>query len=260
MDINGSAAIITGGGTGMGRATAQALAAAGARLALLGRRQAVVDQAAAEFGGLGIACDVADAEQVSEAVKRARLAHGPARILVNCAADGRLLPMLDPAGAALPLEPFEEILRTNLVGPFNLIRLCCADMTELEPLADGIRGVVINVSSLAGSDGAQGAVAYTASKAGLNGLTLSLARELSRFGIRVVTIAPGPFDTPMAEDFLPEEIRQMMVQMIPLPNRIGRPSEFARLAQHVIENDFINGCVIRIDAATRAPYMPMPAG
>jgi len=258
MDIQGSAAIITGGGSGLGRAAAQELAAAGAKVALFGRRQAVVDAAAAETGGVGISCDVADPESLTGAVEKARDAHGPARIVINSAADGRLLPMLDPTGAPLPLERFQEIINTNLVGPFNLIRHTCSAMTGLEPLADGIRGVVINVSSLASTDGAQGAVGYGASKGGIDAMTLSLARELSFFGIRVNTIACGPFDTPMAEREIPPEFREMMVQMIPLPNRVGRPAEFGKLARHVIENDFINGCIIRIDGATRAPYMRMP--
>jgi NAD(P)-dependent dehydrogenase (short-subunit alcohol dehydrogenase family) len=260
MQIHGTAAVVTGGGTGMGGATADLLAAGGAKVALLGRRQAVVDARAAKIGGLGVACDVSDPASIDRALAKARDAHGPARIVVNSAADGRLTPAFLPDGSPLPVADFLAQLRTNLVGPFYLAQQAVAQMRTLEPLRDGARGIILNVSSIASSDGAHGGIAYTASKGGLDAMTLGLAREFSQWGIRVVTLVPGPVDTEMARNELPEQVREAIRNFTVFPRRQGRPEEFAKLAMHVIDNDFINGCLIRFDGGMRVPYVNTPAG
>jgi NAD(P)-dependent dehydrogenase (short-subunit alcohol dehydrogenase family) len=253
MDVNGRAAIVTGGGTGLGAAAAELLSATGARVTILGRRREVVEAQAARIGGLGISCDVGDAESTEQAFELARQAHGPARILVNAAGIGPFGPVLRPDGSPMPLQDFERVIKINLTGHFNAIRLAANDMLGLAPLEDGERGVIINTSSIAAQDGGAGAVPYTASKGGIDAMTLALAREFGDAGIRVVTISPGPFNTPLTDE-VPEAIRDSISNILVFPKRIGRTDEYARLALHICENAFINGALIRLDAGIRTPY------
>ena len=254
MNVNGQSAIVTGGGTGMGAAIAELLSEKGARVTVLGRRKDVIEAQAKKIGGLGIVCDVSDAESTEQAFAEAREAHGPARILINAAGIGPFGPVVQPDGKPMPLENFQRVININLVGHFNATRLAANDMMGLEPLEDGERGVIINTSSIASQDGGAGAVPYTASKGGINAMTLALAREFGDAGIRVVTIAPGPVDTPLIEE-IPPPIRASIPSLAVFPKRLGRPDEYSRLALHICENMLINGEVIRLDAAMRAPYV-----
>jgi len=249
MRIAGIAALVTGGGSGLGAATAAALAQAGARVATLDLDGKAAERVASGIGGIGLACDVGDAGSAERAVAAAREAHGPARILVNCAGvatAGRIVGREGPA----PLDAFERVIRVNLIGTFNLLRLAAADMTPLEPLEDGERGVVVNTASIAAFEGQIGQAAYAASKGGVASLTLPAARELARFGIRVVTIAPGLFATPMMKG-LPEEVQQSLGASVPFPARLGEPAEFASTVLHIAENRMLNGAVLRLDGALR---------
>ncbi len=257
MDVKGCAAIVTGGGTGMGAAIAELLAEKGARVTVLGRRKKVVESQAAKIGGLGISCDVSEADSTVSAFEQAREAHGPARILVNAAGIGPFGPVIRPDGSPMPLEDFQHVIKINLVGHFNATRLAANDMLGLEPLDDGERGVIINTSSVASQDGGAGAVPYTASKGGIDAMTLALAREFGGAGIRVVTICPGPVDTPLQEE-VPKEMRGAITSLLVFPKRLGRPDEYSRLALHICENSFINGEIIRLDAGMRAPYFSGP--
>ncbi|HLY55219.1 MAG TPA: SDR family NAD(P)-dependent oxidoreductase [Stellaceae bacterium] len=254
MKLEGLAAIVTGG-TGMGGATASALAAKGARVTVLGRRAAVVRRKAREIGGLGLACDVSDPERVSQVLAEAEAAHGVARILVNAAGDGRLAPLLMTDGTAFPRHVFGEVIATNLLGVIYATqafaeRLVAADPLPADEDGEDRRGIVINVSSLAGSDGPIGA-AYAASKGGVNALTLSLAREFAGWGIRVMTIAPGSVDTEMLRDGLTPDAEAMIAGGYVFPRRMGRPEEFASLAVHLCENDYMNGSIVRFDGGVR---------
>lgn len=249
MDVAGQAAIVTGGGSGLGEATAAALAAAGAKVALLDMNAAAAEAAAARIGGLAIACDVADAAQAQAAIATAAAAHGPARVLVNCAGvatPGRIVGKEGP----LPLEAFERVIRVNLIGTFNMMRLFADPASKLPALEDHERGVIINTASVAAFDGQIGQPAYASSKAAVAGLTLPAARELARFGIRVVTIAPGIFGTPMLFG-LSQEVQASLGASVPYPSRLGQPSEFAALALHIVANRMLNGETIRLDGALR---------
>ncbi len=254
MDIAGHAAIVTGGGTGLGAAVAELLSAEGARVAVLGRRAEVAEEEAERIGGLGLACDIADAASTESAFATARERHGPARILINCAGVGAFGPVVGPDGAPMPLDDFRRVIEINLIGTFNAIRLAAADMSGLEPLDDGERGVIINTSSVAGRDGSQMSIPYAVSKGGVDALTLPLAREFGRHGIRVVTICPGPFKTPMT-DRAPPALLARVAESLVFPKRRGRPEEFARLALHICQNSFINGAIYRIDSGLRAGFM-----
>lgn len=257
MEIRGAAAIVTGGGTGLGGATAERLASAGARVTLLGRRLEVVSAKARALGGFAVACDIGNPPEIVRALDEAEAQHGPARIVVNAAADGRLQPTLLSDGTPSSFELFADVFRTNVFGLFYLAQQAAARMTRLAALADGIRGVILNVSSIAAADGAMGAVAYAASKGAVDALTLSMARDLGSFGIRIMTIAPGPVATEMVARDIPPEFQRFVVNnCVVSPKRMGRPEEFARLAQQIIENDFLNGSLIRFDGAMRAPYLP----
>jgi NAD(P)-dependent dehydrogenase (short-subunit alcohol dehydrogenase family) len=249
MQIGGEAAIVTGAASGLGLATAEMLSGAGARVALLDLDGARVAEAAARLGGLGLACDVADGESAEQALASAHAAHGPARILVNCAgiaSAGRIV----SKGGPMPLEDFARVIRVNLIGSFNVLRLAAADMAVLEPLAEGERGVIVNTASVAAFEGQIGQVAYASSKGGIAALTLPAARELARHGIRVLTIAPGLFETPMLRG-LPEPVQQSLAASVPFPKRLGRPAEYAALVHHIIDNPMLNGEVIRLDGALR---------
>jgi NAD(P)-dependent dehydrogenase (short-subunit alcohol dehydrogenase family) len=249
MEIKGQAAIVTGGGSGMGADVARHLAKAGAKVAVLDLNREGAEAVAKEIGGLALQCDVADAASGEAAVKAARERHGPARILVNVAGiliPGRIVGKEGP----LPLEKFSKVVNVNLIGTFNMMRLAAADMAGLEPLADGERGVIISTTSVAAYEGQIGQAAYSASKAGIVGLTLPAARDLAGRGIRVNAIAPGLVATPMMLN-LPPEIQKSLTDAMPFPNRLVRADEYSRLCLHVIENAAINGEVIRLDGALR---------
>ncbi len=249
MDLQGQAALVTGGGSGLGAATCEALAETGAKVAVLDRNEAAAQTIARLTDGLAVACDVSDAASAEAAVARARDAHGPARLLVNCAGIGNAGRIVGREGP-LALAAFEQVIRVNLIGTFNMLRLAAADMTGLDPLEDEERGVIVNTASIAAYDGQIGQAAYAASKAGVVGLTLPAARELARSGVRVVTIAPGLIETPMLKG-LPEELRQGLAASVPFPARLGRPDEFASLVLHIATNRFLNGETIRLDGALR---------
>jgi NAD(P)-dependent dehydrogenase (short-subunit alcohol dehydrogenase family) len=251
MRLDGQAAIVTGGASGLGAATAQRLAAGGCRVALLDINQAAAEAQARHIGGIGISCDVADAASAEAAVAKARDAHGPARLLVNCAGVGTAGRIVGRDGP-IQLAAFERVIRINLIGSFNLLRLAAADMTALDPLEEGERGVIINTASIAAYEGQVGQAAYAASKAGVVGMTLPAAREFARFGVRVMTIAPGLFHTPMVEG-LPADVQRSLGEGIPYPQRLGTPDEYAALVEHIVSNRFLNGETIRLDGALRMP-------
>jgi NAD(P)-dependent dehydrogenase (short-subunit alcohol dehydrogenase family) len=251
MRLEGQAAIVTGGGSGLGAATAARLARAGCRVAVLDINQAAAGASAQRIGGIGIACDVADAESAELAVTKARAAHGAARILVNCAGVGIAGRIVQRDGP-MPLAAFERVIRVNLIGSFNLLRLAATDMATLDPLEDGERGVIVNTASIAAYEGQVGQPAYAASKAGVVGMTLPAARELARVGVRVMTIAPGLFHTPMVEG-LPPEVQASLAAGVPYPPRLGDPEEYAALVEHIATNRFLNGETIRLDGALRMP-------
>lgn len=249
MDANGHAAIVTGGASGLGKATAAALIEVGAKVALLDIDADKTRAAAEEIGALAVACDVTDAASGEAAVAEARAAHGPARILVNCAGVGPAKRIVGRDGP-LALEWFERVIAVNLTGTFNAMRLAAADMIGLEPLAGGERGVIVNTASVAATEGQVGQAAYAASKGGVAAMTLPAARELARFGVRVNTISPGLFATPMMFA-LPEEVQESLGKSVPFPNRLGAAEEYAALALHIVANQMINGEVVRLDGALR---------
>ena len=248
MRISGAAAILTGGGSGLGRATAEALAAKGARVAVFDLNPGAAEEAAKAVGGLALVGDVADEASASAAIAKAEAAHGPARILVNCAGIGTATRVVGRDGPH-PLAVFERVIRVNLVGSFNMIRLVAAAMDKLEPI-DGERGVVISTASVAAYEGQIGQAAYSASKGGVVAMTLPIARELARTAVRVNTIAPGIFMTPMLAG-LPQAAQDSLGAAVPFPPRLGQPAEYAALAVHIVENGYINGETIRIDGALR---------
>ncbi|MGI9487894.1 MAG: SDR family NAD(P)-dependent oxidoreductase [Geminicoccaceae bacterium] len=249
MEINGTAALITGGASGLGLAVGRRLVDLGAKVAVLDLPGAPLEQAAESLGCQAIPCDVTDPDGAAKAVTAAGKVNGPARTLVNCAGvapAGRIVGREGP----LPLGAFEQVIRVNLIGTFNLMRLAAAGMTGLEPNTDGERGVIVNTASVAAFDGQIGQCAYAASKGGVAALTLPAARELARHGIRVVTIAPGIFETPMLTG-LPEAVQRSLGESVPFPPRLGRPSEYADLLEAIIGNPMLNGETIRLDGALR---------
>jgi NAD(P)-dependent dehydrogenase (short-subunit alcohol dehydrogenase family) len=250
MDVAGHAALISGGASGLGRATAAALAGAGAKIALLDIDGAAAEAAARELGGIGLACDVTSAEATERAVAAARERHGPARIVVNCAGIGRAARIVERDGKPVPLAQFKQVVEVNLIGSFNLLRLAAAEMAPLDPLEDGERGLILLTASIAAFDGQIGQAAYSASKGGIVGLTLPAARELARYGIRVVAIAPGVFATPMLAG-LPQAAQDSLAVGVPFPQRLGHPDEYAALALHICGNRMLNGEVVRLDGALR---------
>lgn len=247
MKINAMAALVTGGGSGLGEATARALAAGGATVALLDRADS--SRVAKDIGALAIACDVSDEASVEAAIAQAAAAQGEARILVNCAGIASGMKTVGKDGPH-PLDLFRKVLEVNLLGTFNVIRLFAARCAALEPLDGGERGVIVSTASVAAFDGQIGQAAYAASKAGIAGMTLPIARDLARSGIRVCSIAPGIFETPMLKG-LPQEAQDSLGLQVPFPPRLGRPSEYAALALHIIENQMLNGETIRLDGAIR---------
>ena len=249
MQINGVAAIVTGGGSGLGAATARALARAGAKVAVFDLNEGAARAVAHEIGGKALACDVADAASAEAAVAAAREAHGAARILVNCAGVAHGARIVGRNGP-MALDAFAKVIQINLVGTFNLIRLMAADAMKLSPLEGGERGVIVSTASIAAYEGQIGQAAYAASKAGIVGMTLPAAREFASSGIRVCAIAPGTFETPML-NALSKEVQDSLGAAVPFPQRLGKPEEFARLALAIIDNPMLNGEVIRIDGALR---------
>ncbi|MCD7059010.1 SDR family NAD(P)-dependent oxidoreductase [Pelagibacterium xiamenense] len=249
MQVENRLAIVTGGGSGLGAATARALAAKGAKVAVFDRDAEKGQALADDIGGLLCACDVADPGGAEAAIETATAAFGPPAVLVNCAGIGTAGRVVGREGP-MPLENFERVIRVNLVGTFNMIRLVAARMSLAEPDAGNARGVIVSTASVAAFEGQIGQAAYAASKGGIAALTLPVARELARFGIRVLTVAPGLFKTPLLEE-LPEETQAALGAAIPFPARLGDPGEFAGLVLAMIDNDYLNGETVRLDGALR---------
>jgi NAD(P)-dependent dehydrogenase (short-subunit alcohol dehydrogenase family) len=250
MKIEGQAALVTGGASGLGEATARELARLGAKVAILDRNAELAAKVAKDIGGVACNCDITDTESVNAALAQAAAAHGPARILMNVAGIGSAKRIVGKDGNAAPLEDFARVVNVNLIGAYNISRLYAAACAKLDPLEDGERGVMLFTASVAAFDGQVGQQAYSASKSGLVGMTLPMARDLAQHGIRVCTIAPGLFATPLLME-LPEAIQQSLAASIPFPPRLGKPSEFAELACHIVTNGHLNGEVIRLDGALR---------
>ncbi|KWX68404.1 SDR family NAD(P)-dependent oxidoreductase [Mycobacterium sp. NAZ190054] len=251
MMLRDASAIVTGAASGLGRATAQRLLASGVSVVLVDLPDRGGEDVAAELGGAAsfVAADVADDDQVAAAVSRAA-AVGDLRVVVNCAGIVSPGKVLGRKGV-LPSSAFGTVLRVNLLGTFNVVRLAAERMAQTEPV-DGERGVIVNTASVAAFDGQIGQAAYAASKGGVAAMTLPLARELADHLIRVVSIAPGTFETPMMAS-LPDETRRGLAANVPHPKRFGRPGEFAALVHHIVENPMLNGEVIRLDGAIRMP-------
>ena len=249
MRIDGQAALVTGGGSGLGEATARMLAGAGAKVAVFDMDAEGAARVSDEISGLAVEGDVTSAEQVTDALARAADALGPVRIVVNCAGigpAGRIVGRDGPHDLAL----FERAIRVNLVGTFNVMRLAAAQMFELDPLEDGARGAIVNTASVAAFDGQIGQAAYAASKGGIVSMGLPAAREFARVGVRVNTIAPGLFRTPLLEG-LSDEAQASLAASIPYPSRLGDPAEFAQAVRFAVETQYLNGEVIRLDGAIR---------
>lgn len=257
MQIEGQAALVTGGASGLGEATARELARRGAQVALLDRNAEQAEKVAqalnAEFGAghaIACACDITDTASVTAALDRAAAAHGAARILMNVAGIGSAKRVVQRDGSAAPLEDFVRVVQINLIGTYNVGRLFAAACSQLPVLENGERGVIVFTASVAAFDGQVGQQAYSASKAGLAGMTLPMARDLAQHAIRVCTVAPGLFATPLLKE-LPEAVQQSLAASIPFPPRLGKPEEFAELACHIVTNGHLNGEVIRLDGALR---------
>ncbi|PTT23337.1 3-hydroxyacyl-CoA dehydrogenase [Acidovorax sp. HMWF029] len=250
MQIQGQAALVTGGASGLGEATARALAAQGAKVAVLDRNAELAEKVASEIGGVACPCDITDAGSVQAAIDKAAADHGPARILMNVAGIGSAKRVVQRDGSAAPLEDFVRVVNINLIGTYNVSRLFAAACSKLDVLENGERGVMMFTASVAAFDGQVGQQAYSASKAGLAGMTLPMARDLAQHAIRVCTVAPGLFATPLMKE-LPEAVQQSLAASIPFPQRLGKPEEFAELACHIVTNGHLNGEVIRLDGALR---------
>ena len=250
MRINGQAALVTGGGSGLGEATARELARLGAKVAVLDLNLDNAKKVAADINGLAIQCDVSSGDSMQSAIEQAAAAHGPARILMQIAGIGSAKRVVGKDGSAAPLEDFIKVVNVNLIGTYNAARLFAAAAAKLDPLQDGERGVMVFTASVAAFDGQVGQQAYSASKGGVVGMTLPMARDLAQHGIRVCTIAPGLFATPLMRT-LPEPVQQSLAASIPFPSRLGKPEEFAELACYIVTNGHLNGEVIRLDGALR---------
>jgi len=250
MNFDNRAAVVTGGASGLGAATARALAARGARVTVLDRNADGAQGVAAEIGGLAAACDVTDESAVLAAIARSREAHGPLRIVIHCAGIGTAGRIVGRDGP-LPQAAFERTVRVNLFGTFNVLRLTAHEMSQTE-LAGEERGVFIATASVAAYEGQLGQAAYAAAKGGIVALVLPAAREFARFGIRVMAIAPGFFETPLMNELPPEAVQKLVAE-IPFPARFGKPEEFAQLALAIVENPSLNGTTIRLDGALRLP-------
>ena len=251
MNMMGLGAIVTGGGSGLGEASAVRLANAGAKVAIIDMNAPAAERVAARIGGLALPGDVTDEATMIAALEQAQAAHGPCRALVNCAGIGVAKRVVGRDGP-MPLAEFTRVIHVNLIGTFNMMRLAGSQMSKAAPLEDRERGVIISTASVAAFEGQIGQAAYAASKGGITALTLPVAREFAAFGIRVLTIAPGLFDTPLLSA-LPEEAQKSLGESIPYPRRLGAPEEFASLVAHMVENRFLNGEVVRLDGALRLP-------
>jgi NAD(P)-dependent dehydrogenase (short-subunit alcohol dehydrogenase family) len=250
MDIKSCAAIVSGGASGMGAATARLLSQSGAKVSIFDIDLAAAKKLAAEINGFAVECNVTDSASVANAIEQARNQNGPARICVNCAGIVKGRRIINQQGP-MPLDEFKQVIEVNLIGSFNLLRLAAADMQHLIPVSDsGERGVIINTASVAAYEGQIGQAAYSASKGGIVSLTLPAARELAQFGIRVMTIAPGLVDTPMIQH-IPEAARAALIENVPFPHRLAKPEEYAQLVLHIIQNAMLNGEVIRLDGGLR---------
>lgn len=252
MLVSGLSALVTGGGSGLGAATARHLAEQGARVAVLDLDQDKADAVARDIDGCAFAADVSDQAAVNEAIGKVEQQLGTSpRVVVNCAGVGFAARIVGREGK-LSFDVFEKTLRVNLFGTFNVMSHAAKRMMNLEPLETGERGVIVNTASVAWEDGQLGQAAYAASKGGIASMCLPAAREFARFGIRVMAIAPGLFKTPMMEG-LPEEVAETITANIPFPPRLGEPAEFALLASQIVANPFLNGTIIRLDGAVRLP-------
>jgi NAD(P)-dependent dehydrogenase (short-subunit alcohol dehydrogenase family) len=250
MNISGQSAIVTGGASGLGEATARELARLGAKVAIIDMNASLGVKVAADIGGVFCEGDITNTDSLQAALAKADAAHGPARILMNVAGIGSAKRVVQKDGSAAPLEDFARIINVNLVGAYNATRLFAAACAKLTPMEDGERGVILFTASIAAFDGQIGQQAYSASKGGLVGMTLPMARDLAQHGIRVCTIAPGLFATPLLKQ-LPEPVQASLAASIPFPARLGKPEEFAQLAAHIVTNGHLNGEVIRLDGALR---------
>ena len=248
MQIQNTAAIVTGGGSGLGAATARALDAKGAKVGVMDANAANADKVAAEIGGIALHADVTSEAAVTAALDKAQAAHGVARIIINCAGIGNAAKTASGKGP-FPLDLFTRVINVNLIGTFNVIRLATQRMLDQAPIGEE-RGVVVNTASVAAFDGQIGQAAYSASKGGIVGMTLPIARDLAQNGIRCNTIAPGLFLTPLLMG-LPEEAQKSLGAQVPFPSRLGKPEEYALLALSIVENPMLNGETIRLDGAIR---------
>lgn len=253
MDIGGKAAIVAGGASGLGAATARALASAGARVAVLDINLEIAQQTAAEIGGAAIECDVTSADGAEAAIDAAVAAVGEPRVLVNCAGIGPAERIVGREGPQ-PLDHYARCINVNVIGTFNMMRLVAYRMSQYEALDDdGERGVIVNTSSVAAYDGQVGQAAYASSKGAIASLTLPAARELARFGVRVVAIAPGVFETPMLRG-LPQPAQESLEKATPFPSRLGTPDEYANFVMAILGNKMLNGEVVRLDGALRLAH------
>lgn len=250
MDINGVGAIVTGGASGLGGATAARLAKAGAKVTIFDLNAELGAAHAKAIGARFVQVNVTDEAGVAQAIEEAEALNGKARILANCAGIGPPAKVINRDGQAIPLADFSRILTVNLVGSFNVLSKFAARIFDAETVGVEERGVIINTASVAAFDGQIGQAAYSASKAGIVGMTLPIAREFARYGIRVMTIAPGIFMTPLLAT-LPQEAQESLGKQVPFPTRLGQPDEFALMVEQIIANPMLNGEVIRLDGAIR---------
>jgi NAD(P)-dependent dehydrogenase (short-subunit alcohol dehydrogenase family) len=256
MELNSSvAAVVTGGASGLGEATVRALAAKGVKVAIFDMNEEKGEKVAADVGGVFCKVNVTSEEEVDAGFAKARAAHGQERILVNCAGTGNAIKTASrdkQTGETkhFPLDSFNFIIQINLVGTFRCIAKSAKGMLDLEPMADGERGAIVNTASVAAEDGQMGQAAYSASKGGVVGMTLPIARDLAGDGIRVNTILPGIFDTPLMQ-FAPPQVKEALAASVPFPKRLGRPAEYAQLALTMIECGYFNGEDVRLDGSIR---------
>lgn len=251
MDINGMVAVVSGGASGLGAATARRLAADGAKVGILDFNADGAAKVAQEIGGIAVRTDVGDEASVGAAIAEVKATLGAPRIAVSCAGIGLAARVVGREGK-LSTDLFEKTIRVNLMGTYNVMSHAAREMADMAPLEGGERGVVINTASVAWQDGQIGQAAYSASKGAIAAMCLPVAREFAKLGIRVMAIAPGLFETPMMQG-LPEETTQGIIANVPFPHRLGRPEEYAQLAAQIIENPYLNGTTIRLDAAVRLP-------
>ena len=255
MELNGCAAVVTGGASGLGEATARALAAAGVKVAIFDMNAAKGEAVAADIGGVFCAVNVTSDESVDAGFAAARAAHGQERILINCAGTGNAAKTASRSRETgevkhFPLDAFNMIIQINLVGTFRCVAKSAAGMLTLAPMADGERGVIVNTASVAAEDGQMGQAAYSASKGGVVGMTLPIARDLMGEGIRVNTILPGIFNTPLMQG-APDKVKDALAASVPFPKRLGNAAEYASLALEMCRNSYFNGEDVRLDGAIR---------